>query len=474
MQSNTYAALKTPTNDEELYEAVRLLTGVKIPRVKVCPNHVAPFTAFADSFFARHSTSVWYASRGFGGKTYMLALLGYVEALLLAARVNILGGSGKQSENVIQYHDSWWSLPQAPVAIIRGRRQITSTKFLTDAYIYTLKASQRSIRGPHPERLLLDELDEIDIGLFNAATGQTQSHYRVGHTIKAQLTASSTWQYPNGTMKYVMDLANEKGWPVWEWCYRETLEPHGWLTREELESKKHDTPSLMWETEYELQEPNAGVLALDTLSVDGMFGVTGDGQYEKYEGKVDEYLEFELPQAGGRYVTGADWARKVDKTAIATLRIDCTPARLVAFEQMNRRTWDYMIGRLETRLLRYGGVGNHDATGLGDIVAERLQGNAELRKSKVKVLDTILVGKHRSDMISSYVSAIESGDITSPFITYLYNQHRYASRDDLYGARDEGHLPDGFCSVALAWAGRNELPSARNFTPVSVTGGTRW
>lgn len=401
----------------------------------------------------------------------MLAQLGYVESLLLGAEVNILGGSGRQAQNVINYHNTWWNLPQAPVQVLEKARQVTSTKLLNGGSVQTLTASQTSVRGPHPERLLLDELDEIKANLFEAATGQTKSRWKDNEFIKAGLVGSSTFQNPTGTMKYVLDLAAEKGWPVYRWCYRETVEPHGWLTIEELESKRRDTPALMWQTEYELAEPAAGALAIDKDAVLAMFA-TDDT--EVYEGRSDEYVEVEPPEAGGRYCTGADWARKVDKTAITTIRVDCTPARIVAFEQMNRRTWAYMIDRFITRLLRYGGTGNHDATGLGDIVAEQIRENETLVRAKVKVIDSILVGNTRNSMISTYVSAVEKGELRSPNITYLLNQHLYASRDDLYGARDEGHLPDGLCSAMLAWAARSVVPSARGFSPIGIQGATRW
>ena len=47
--------------------------GVRIPDVKVCLNHTTPWRAFADSYFANYPTTVWMASRGLGGKTYLMS-----------------------------------------------------------------------------------------------------------------------------------------------------------------------------------------------------------------------------------------------------------------------------------------------------------------------------------------------------------------------------------------------------------------
>ena len=60
---------RPPKTDDELYELVKALWGVTIPRHKVCPDHVAPFEVFADAYFRRGpSISLWLGSRGLSGK----------------------------------------------------------------------------------------------------------------------------------------------------------------------------------------------------------------------------------------------------------------------------------------------------------------------------------------------------------------------------------------------------------------------
>ena len=44
-------------------------------------GHVAPAQAFCDALFARDSVVLWIASRGFGGKTSLLALLAAANAI---------------------------------------------------------------------------------------------------------------------------------------------------------------------------------------------------------------------------------------------------------------------------------------------------------------------------------------------------------------------------------------------------------
>ena len=47
--------------------------------------------------------------------------------------------------------------------------------------------------------------------------------------------------------------AAELGWSVSQWCYRETLEPHGWLTEDQVTRKRGELSPTMWAVEYELR-----------------------------------------------------------------------------------------------------------------------------------------------------------------------------------------------------------------------------
>ena len=58
--------------------------------------------------------------------------------------------------------------------------------------------------------------------------------------------------------------------PVSEWCYRETLKPHGWLTADQVTRKRGELSRTMWETEYELQEPSAEGRAIAPAAVERM------------------------------------------------------------------------------------------------------------------------------------------------------------------------------------------------------------
>ena len=84
-------------------------------------------------------------------------------------------------------------------------------------------ASTRAVRGPRPSRLRIDEADELDIRILDAALGQTMA--RPGTA--AQTVLSSTHHYPDGRMTEARRRASQRGWPVIQWYYRFTLHTPG-------------------------------------------------------------------------------------------------------------------------------------------------------------------------------------------------------------------------------------------------------
>ena len=445
-------------SEEELKLFVEKAWGVTIPDTQVCENHMTPWRAFADAYFAHAPITVWKASRGFGGKSFLLALLGLTEAATLKADVNILGGSGEQSANVLEYVQEFWNYESAPMDLLAGDVK-RETRLEWGNTIKALMASQRSVRGPHRPRLRLDEVDEMKLAIFDAAMGQTMAVIGDDGEIEipAQTVASSTHQNADGTMTEVLKRAKTKGWPVYEWCYKETsAEPDGWLLRSEIERKRSEVTAAMWQVEYDLQEPSPESRAIQPESVAVMF----DEELGDFEGRNGQYIEIEEPQDGARYATGADWARKKDWTVIITLRTDCTPMRVVAFERLGRRPWPMMIGRFAERHKRYGGAAAHDATGLGDVVAGMMEGFAE---------DVIMAGRARDDLLSEYIAAIERDEIVAPMIDFMHGEHKYASVDDVYG---RGHLPDSIAAGALAYRGRAK--ASMDDIPQSKEKKSRW
>ncbi len=355
-----------------------------------------------------------------------MALLGHCEADTLGAEVTILGGSGEQSTRVLEYLQKWASAEEN----IQRR-----TRYASGGLVTALMASTKSARGPHPQRMRLDEVDEMDLEILDAAMGQPMGTPKVAK----QTVMSSTHHYPDKTFTEVLKRANENGWPVQEWCWRETSAEGGWLTQAEIDSKRGEVTSAMWAAEYDLQEPSPEGRAILPEKVDACF----KKELGEDAGELGREVVIEEPVQGATYSTGADWAKKKDFTVIDTFRTDIRPMRRVAWVRLGRMAWPAMIAKFDQRVQRYKGPACHDATGLGDVVGDYQVVNAE---------GVVLSGQMRADVFTKYIAAIENGSIESPAIKYCEGEHRYCTNDDLMGS---GHPPDSFVAGALAYRAAN-------------------
>jgi len=442
---------RLPETDDELYWLVQALWGVTIPRTRVCPDHVAPFTAFADAYFARNSLdpaapmqsmALWHGSRGLSGKSMQMSVLGLTDATLLGTDVNLLGGSFAQSANVHEHIRNALDAENAPRDMI-VTESATLLKFNNRAKIQPLTASQKTVRGPHPPRLLLDEIDEMEQAILDAALGQPmpQVNY-LRQKIRPYTVMCSTWQNPEGTFTEMLRRAEAQGIPIYQWCYRESANPvDGWLDQETIDDKRRSIPAEMWRVEYELGEPSIGNRAFDSDAIEATFSLPFEPLATE-TGKDFERYTFAEPERHGTYVATADWGKEQDYTVIAVGRVDIEPHRLVYYLRVNRRPYPQMIGWFNEAIRRYHADAEHDATGLGNVVNDYVD---------TRALKFHMVGDKRAAMLSEYVSAVEHGKWRFPKIPSAYIEHKWARYPDLYSnAKAQGyHLPDTVCAFGL-------------------------
>lgn len=380
---------------------------------------------------------VVHNSRGFGGKTFTLAALTLTEAITLGANIKLLGGSGEQSRRVYEYFDGtnpnsvdqFWEAPYAP-RHLHPFPSRASTRLTNGAFLSCLAASQTSIRGAHPERLRIDEVDELPLRLFDAAMGQTMSVKR--RSVGAQTVISSTWQHPNGTFTEIMKRAKARGWPVYKWCHWENCEPHGWLPQSEIDRKKHETSEQMWEIEYDLCEPIGENRAIDSDSVKWMF----DEELGTFKGDCNPFtpIWLEEPSDLVDYYNGTDWAKEQDNTVVVSFRRcgEGQPDRLVGFTRMARAPWPDMQACQERQLRRYFGPSAHDAGGVGNVLHDF---------ASVFSTPIILSGRQRVEIFSAYITAIERKLIKAPRIQWMYEEHLYCLASGTSVTTDRGEVP---------------------------------
>jgi hypothetical protein len=198
-------------------------TGVRIADRRVCQGHHSPWSYFSELYFGRPPLALVLGPRG-GGKSFLSALDTH-----LTSRWNprhgtrILGGSRSQSEQVYR------ALREA---VYEGRGEKGSdagsiARLMKGEAIYhngsnvaILAASSTSVRGPHVPSLKLDEVDEIEPDLREAAMGMCMNRH--GSSASVQMT--STWHRVNGPMAGLMDRARGGEFPLFTFCTFEVLE----------------------------------------------------------------------------------------------------------------------------------------------------------------------------------------------------------------------------------------------------------
>lgn len=438
---------RPPATDDELWTVVRKMWGVVLPR-HTCgnPGHTAPFQAFADAYFGRNGTIVlWHGSRGLSGKSFMLSILGLTKAFITGSDVNLLGGSLAQSANIHEHMRMAMDHENCPRYMILTESQ-KLIHLSNKARIQPLTASQKTVRGPHPPFLLLDEIDEMDLKILNAALGQPlpQPNW-LGVPNRPYTVMCSTWQNPEGTFTAKMREFEEKGQPIVQWCYKCSANPiDGWLEQETIEAKMNEIPAEMWRVEYELGEPSIGNRAFDSEAVEKAFGLPFDKDEMLLHKVSKDYEEYRFAEyeRDGQYVAAADWGKERDYTVISVHRTDQDRMELVYYLRVNRRPYPQMIGWFNDAIVRYQATAIHDATGLGNVVGDYVDTRAR---------NFIMTGEKRSGMLTEYVNAVEKGGVLAPRIKTAYLAHKYCQVGDLYKSGQEFHLPDEVCSFALAW-----------------------
>lgn len=432
-----------PQNDEQVRQWCDLFFGLRMADRDPCPGHTTPLQAICDAYFARTPLSAWVGSRGLSGKSTGLAALSILE-LLAGMNVVVLGGSAKQSKRVHELESEIWKheiqTPNGPVLgplnyFLAEEPTGWYTKTIYNNTLVAITASQTSVRGPHPNRLRIDEADELNIGILDAALGQPITTPEIA----SQVVISSTHQYPDGTMTEVLRRAEERGFPVYRWCYKDTVEAKGgWLTQQALADTRARITDSVWEIEYELGQPSIEGRQFSDETIARIF----DPNTDEIADEVGPRYVFEEPRRGASYATGCDWGKEQDFTSISTWRYDVVPARLVAYERAIKEDWPLMAKRFEDRCAMYpNGTNVHDAKGLGAVLHDYSTVHAFPYQSQ---------GKQRNQLYGDYIIGADRGLFLMPRVRSLVNAHRYVTYKMIYGS---GHVPDCICGNALGWAG---------------------
>lgn len=212
-----------PVDGPQLRLWIERQTGIRIANQAVCSGHVAPWDFFQRIHLERPPLALVLGPRG-GGKSFLSALDTHLISLRSPKHeTRILGGSKAQSEQIVrglreligegQDRGNWKS--ERAIRLLRG-----GAEYPNGSQVSILAASPTSVRGPHVPSLKLDEIDEIDPEIREAAMGMCMGR----RLDSASVLMTSTWHRPHGPMAGLIERAHAGDFPLFTFCIFEVLE----------------------------------------------------------------------------------------------------------------------------------------------------------------------------------------------------------------------------------------------------------
>ena len=210
-----------PESREELDEYIQWHLGIKIPDRHVClePDHTSPMDFFWAMWSGEVEDALVWANRS-GSKSFLAGLLTFLCSVHLAGcETTILGGSLDQSQKSYKAADMCWDRTNA-TWLVEGDRTMRHTALTNGSWYEVLTQSEKSARGPHPQHLYLDEIDQFIREVYEAALSQPQSK----HGISSQTIKMSTMHRAYGLMHNAVQQAAAQHVRLFKWCVWEILE----------------------------------------------------------------------------------------------------------------------------------------------------------------------------------------------------------------------------------------------------------
>jgi hypothetical protein len=238
-----------PQTDDELHLWVKQNLLVDIPRVAVCPDHIAPFTFLADLYFERTSAGLALANRG-GSKTFIVACLHFLNSTYKPGCESMsFGATEGQGQRCYQHIEDWCFKRDEETGrrtnvvkdFIQDKPLKSHTVWKTGSRVEVVAGSENAVSGPHPAKAHADEIDMMEEPVWNQSRGMAVSLPAKGPlptfmahfhgVIPPQDIATSTRNSTKGRMQSILDeiFADIKAgdipqFDVYVWCIWETIQ----------------------------------------------------------------------------------------------------------------------------------------------------------------------------------------------------------------------------------------------------------
>jgi hypothetical protein len=274
---------------DRLHLWIKATTGYHIPRVSICAHHCAPFDFIADAIFDEFRQCIAHANRS-GGKTQGVAIIEAVKTFatsnLEAANVGAIQAQADRCYGYIKEINE--ARPFSANA-----KSLTATKglFENGSYLQILPGTPKAVNSPHPQLLVLDELELMPFFVVQQALSMAQS--KAG--IPAITIITSTVKFATGLMMRMIGEFKERHLPVYSWCCWEVMQPlptdnpkllatirevfgdelppnmdeaDGYYDWQDLINKKQTLDPETWSVEWVCNEPERSGLVYPQFSLD--------------------------------------------------------------------------------------------------------------------------------------------------------------------------------------------------------------
>lgn len=208
-----------PTTKKELYLYLKLL-GYDIPHLSICENHNTPLDFLWDAFSNKYQNILVWSNRS-GDKSFLAGLLTFLRSVFFeGAESRILGGSLDQSEKCFKYFKNFIYLNKVFENKLKSEPTKRMTEFKNNSVVEILTQSEKSVRGEHVPFLILDEIDEFKVDIFEASLSIPQSN----NNLPASIVMLSTMHKSYGVMYDLLNKLEDKNIKLYKWCFWEVLE----------------------------------------------------------------------------------------------------------------------------------------------------------------------------------------------------------------------------------------------------------
>jgi len=188
------------------------------------PTHCAPMKPLADVLTGMVNNYVIWACRS-GSKTYQYGGLDtwYKSIRYPYYTTSILGGSEAQSQKSAEAMADFFRIAGNERDVLKRPQGRERVEFANGSLVSILPASPKSARGPHTVSLKLDEVDEIDRGVYEDAISIPQSNSENYPKVTGMFSTNHRY---NGLMDDVITTASNdlNTTAVYRYCILECLE----------------------------------------------------------------------------------------------------------------------------------------------------------------------------------------------------------------------------------------------------------